>query len=303
MSRRLVFVALVLGATACASPRLDIREVGAVHVPQKGETASGRVALGLSQLARGNVGLAVESFRRALREEPSSHQAMLGLAECYLVLGKPSLARRSLEHALALRPDIPELYRALAAAAEGEGRPQEAAELRREAQLRSLAPASPPAASSLTPVALVPAPLRPPAPAPAMPPRSITVDLTLDVLRDEGPRLVRLSMGEVALVTGDKSPFDVVDRRPDSTVHAPLRILNAARVQGIAAGTRRLLAAKGIRQAEIGDWVERKERSELRFGAADRARARAVAASLPFEVMLVERAGPIVLLVGRNAAP
>lgn len=286
------FAALLLGVAGCASPKLDIRQVGAAHAPQKGETANGRVVLGLTQLALGNVGLAVESFRRALREEPDNHRAMLGLAECYLVMGKPSLARRSVEQALALRPDLPELYRALAAAAEGEGRVQEAIALRREAQVRSASPAQ----------SVQPTIARPPRQSPPAPSSSVTIDLTLHALRHKGPRLVRLSMGEVALVTKAKSPFERAGHGPDATVHAPLRILNAARVRGIAAGTRKALAAKGLSGMEIGDWVERKEHSELRFGAADRARARTVAASLPFEVKLVERAGPIVLLVGRNAA-
>ncbi|HET9355082.1 MAG TPA: tetratricopeptide repeat protein, partial [Sphingomicrobium sp.] len=104
MSRpALLAAAMLAGVAGCAAPKLEIREVGSAHVKQKGEPTSGRVALGLTQLAMGNVGLAVESFRRALREDPQSHQAMLGLAECYLQMGKPSLARRSLEQALALR--------------------------------------------------------------------------------------------------------------------------------------------------------------------------------------------------------
>lgn len=287
----LLAAALLCTAAGCATPRLDIREVGGAHVRKSGETASGRAALGLSQLALGNVGLAVESFRRALREDPRSHQAMLGLAECYLQMGKPSLARRSLEQALALRPDVPELYRALAAAAEGEGKPSEAAQLRKEAELRSAPPVAAPAMAAET------------APVSAPPESTVTVDLTLEPLRDEGPRLVRLSMGEVALVTKGGSPFDRLPRRADPTIHAPLRILNAARVQGIAAGTRKILLSKGLAPASIGDWIERKERSELRFGRSDAARARIIAASLPFEVRMVERAGPIVLLVGRNAAP
>lgn len=285
--------AVLLGAAACTSPRLEVREVGRAPAATKGSGADGRVALGLSQLAQGNVGLALESFRRAAREDAHSHSALLGLGECYLAMGKPALARRSLEQALALRPDVPELYRALAAAAEGEGKPLEAAQLRKEAELRSATPRAPATAAVAAPLR----PVEPPAPA------TVTLDLTLEPLRHKGPRLVRLSMGEVALVTKDQSPFGNAAPTADSTVHPPLRILNAARVRGIAAETRRTLALSGIPQAEIGDWIEPKDRSELRFAPSDRARARAIAARLPFAVRMVERRGPTLLLVGRDAAP
>lgn len=294
MSRvALLAAALLLGAAGCTSSKLEVREVGGVPAAPKGGGADGRVALGLSQLAQGNVGLALESFRRAAREDPNSHRALLGLGECYLAMGKPALARRSVEQALALRPDVPELYRALAAAAEGEGKPLEAAQLRKEAELRAAPPRAPAPAAMVTTARTIDAPAA----------SSVTLDLTLEPLRDKGPRLVRLSMGEVALVTKARSPFDDTAPLADSTVHPPLRILNAARVRGIAAETRRRLALNGIREAEIGDWIERKDRSELRFAPADRSRARAIAARLPFAVRMVERHGPTLLLVGRDAAP
>lgn len=296
--------ALLVGVAGCAAPKLEIREVGGAHFAQKGETATGRVALGMSQLAMGNVGLALESFRRAVREDPNSHQAMLGLAECYLQMGKPALARRSIEQALALRPDVPHLYRALAAAAEGEGKPIEAAELRKEAELRKIAPGPPPAGPVPAAVPVAVTVLQPKLPPPPPVTSSVTIDLTLAPLRHKGPRMVRLSMGEVALVTKPDSPFGgVVQRSGDSTIHAPLRILNAARIEGIAARTRTLLAARGAGTAQIGDAPQRQGHSELRFARGEGDRARKVAARLPFRVMMVERDGPMVLLVGRNAAP
>ena len=303
MRRATLFAVLLVGVAGCAAPKLEIREVGGAHVAQKGETTSGRVALGMSQLAMGNVGLALESFRRAVREDPQSHQALLGLAECYLQMGKPALARRSVEQALALRPDVPHLYRALAAAAEGEGKPIEAAQLRKEAELRTIAPGGPPAVPVPAPAAVPLAIVQPQSPrAPAA--STVTIDLTLDPLRHKGPRMVRLSMGEVALVTRPDSPFGAVAQRAnDTTIHAPLRILNAARVQGIAARTRKLLAANGAGPADIGDALRRQGHSELRFARGEGEKARRLAAKLPFPVLLVERDGPMVLLVGRNAAP
>jgi tetratricopeptide (TPR) repeat protein len=294
----MISVAAVLALSACASPKLEIREVGQAHRDLSDGTSDGRVALGLTQLAMGNVGLALETFRRASREDPQNYRALQGLAECYLQLGKPAVARRSLEQALALRPDIPELYRALAAAAEGEGKTAEAAALRREAALRanSGAPSKPvPVAPVRSTEAAVIAVKNEPAIA--------MLDLAPERSPDNGPRLVRLSLGEVALMTRRGSPFAGVRHVADTTVHAPLRILNAARVQGIAARTRSLLASKGVGGADIGDAPARRQHSELRYSKRDATRAHALANKLPFKVMLVEADGPLTLLVGRNAAP
>jgi len=298
--RRILMVsaAAVLGLSACASPQLEIREVGSAHRDLSDGTSDGRVALGLTQLAMGNVGLALETFRRAAREDPQSYRAQQGLAECYLQLGKPELARRSLEQAMALRPDVPELYRALAAAAQGEGKPAEAAALRREAAARAnpAAPVAPvlPSPVRSTESAVVAVRDEPPA---------VMASLSPEPLADKGPRLVRLSLGEVALMTRPGSPFAGVRHTADSTVHAPLRILNAARVQGIAARTRSLLASKGVGRADIGDAPDRRQHSELRYARGEAARAQTLASKLPFKVLMIERDGPLTLLVGRNAAP
>jgi hypothetical protein len=112
-----------------------------------------------------------------------------------------------------------------------------------------------------------------------------------------------LSLGEVALMTRPGSPFAGAKHVTDTTVHPPLRILNAARIQGIAARTRTLLASKGVTRADIGDAPARRKHSELRYSKSDSARAYALANKLPFKVMLVETDGPLTLLVGRNAAP
>lgn len=294
----MISAAAALGLSACASHKLEIREVGQAHRDLSDGTSDGRVALGLTQLAMGNVGLALETFRRASREDPQSYRALQGLAECYLQLGKPALARRSLEQALALRPDVPELYRALAAAAQGEGKPAEAAALRREAAARAN-PAAPTAPIPIAPVRSTEAAVI----AVKDESASAVADLAPEPSHAEGPRLVRLSLGEVALMTRAGSPFAGFKHQQDSTVHAPLRILNAARVQGIAARTRTLLASRGVGDADIGNAAGRSQHSELRYSRRDAARAQALASKLPFKVMLVERDGPLTLLVGRNAAP
>ncbi len=296
---RLLVPAMALVLAACATQGVKIREVGAVHRDTSDGTTNGRIAIGLGQLRMGNVGLALESFRRAAREDPSSAEALAAMADCYQRMGRPQLARRYLEQALALRPQEPGLYRALASVSDSEGKADEAATLRHEAALRAEGKTA--AAQRVT--VDLPA-VRPVATAPGP---SVTVDLAparpTDVAVAEGPRLVRMSMGEVMLVSRSGSPFAAapVALARNDTVHAPLRILNAARIEGIAARTRALLAAKGFKGIEIGNAPGRRMVTEIHFAPADRDRARGIASRLPYAVAMVERAGPLVLLLGRDA--
>ena len=280
--------------SGCAHEGVKVRQVGAVHADASDGTTSGRVAIGLSYLAMNNVGLALENFRRAAREDPSSAEALAGMAECYQRIGRTALARQYLEQALALRPQESGLYRALAVVSDAEGKGQEAVALRREADLRA---AGKTAAAQRVTVAL-PEPIK----ATAAPAQSVTVRLApARPAADAGPRLVRMSMGEVMLVSTTRSPFGEVRSAQADIIHAPLRVLNAARIQGIAARTRTLLASKGLTGIEIGNAPGRRPTSELRHAQADRARAQEVARRLPYAVRLVERAGPMVLLLGRDA--
>ena len=52
------------------------------------QPANVRVAEGNAQLALGNVGLAIEAYRKALREQPDNVEAMVGLATCYDRMGR-----------------------------------------------------------------------------------------------------------------------------------------------------------------------------------------------------------------------
>lgn len=295
----LLTVGAMLAVAGCASEGLQVREVGAVHRDQSDGTTNGRIAMGLAQLRLSNIGLALENFRRAAREDPSSAEALAAMADCYQRMGRTQLARRYLEQALALRPQEAGLYRALASVAESEGQGDEAEALRREAALRAEGKTA--AARQVT-IALPPA-----KPMVAAPAQAVTIDLSAArpavAPITVGPRLVRLTMGEVLLVSEDRSPFaaSAVRSAERDTIHPPLRILNGARIQGIAARTRSMLAAKGITGIAIGNAPGRRKVSEIRFGAPERARARAIAARLPYPVAMIERAGPLVLLLGADA--
>lgn len=65
-------------------------------------------SLGKMHLAAGRAGLAVQNFRTAVDEAPSSLDALNGLAAAYDSLGRHDLAARSYARALALEPNSAE---------------------------------------------------------------------------------------------------------------------------------------------------------------------------------------------------
>ena len=291
-----VLLALVAAAGGCASEgTLDIRPVG--RQAAGGETPSARILIAQGQLALGNVALALEGFRRAKRDEPGSIAALAGMAECYRQMGRIDLSRRYYEEALALAPQEPRLYVGLAGVIEGEGDSATGRSLRQEAATRAaglVPPASPavappvptPSAASVT-IALAPA-------RPAAAPRA---------------RLERLSSGEVALVTGGASPWVARAQLANArkvTVQYEKRtamvVLNAARVQGIAARTRDYLAARGFSATRIGNAPTVVAQSIIRFPDGARDRAARIAAQFSVAPRLEQAAGPLTLIVGRDAA-
>jgi hypothetical protein len=131
---------------------------------------------------------------------------------------------------------------------------------------------------------------------------------------DTGPRLERLSLGEVALVTGipiwrgqvvassKRSltvrwvPLNVASARPN------IRLLNAARRQGLAARSREYLLGRGWRKIEIGDSKDIREESVVLYPAARPALGRSLAAQFGFRARAVDKGDVFVVLLGRDAA-
>ncbi|NNC48889.1 MAG: tetratricopeptide repeat protein [Sphingomonas sp.] len=135
--KKILLTATGLGAAlaACASPTLEIRE--AKRPITEGELATeARLAEGHAMMRLGNVGLAIESYRRALRRAPHDASAHAALANAYESMGRYDLSQRYYEKALAYAPHRPELYEALAASLARQGRPIEAARVKAEALAR-----------------------------------------------------------------------------------------------------------------------------------------------------------------------
>jgi hypothetical protein len=441
-----------LVAGGCASPQTAELKIRAIpDAAAKLRPGSALLADAAGQLAIGNVGLAIEGFRKALREQPNSAEAYAGLAKCYEAMGRYDLARANYEAALALTPQDPRLLNGVAVALDQQGQ-TEAAEIARE-EAASIVPAAQPqlpqprldasapvALSSTVTVRLPPArpaqmralassvtvdlppprpvyrpapsaenplpqprmdqkaavalgstdavhstggssgqllgrmtssidfstPVRPTwTPLPSLPEANLpkprtsepaavalgstdavqapdswsarllqalasSVDLSLPLPSrtepvhqaaikpaepERGPYLERLSSGEVALVTDGRPAWRaqvVAQNRTSTTVRwvslmsaearPNIRILNAAKRQGIAAVTRNVLLDRGWRKIQIGDAAQTRDRSIVFYPASRRTLGRRLAAQFGFASQMRNDAGPLVVLLGRDAS-
>jgi len=353
---------LMLAAASCGQDgKLEIRPTPSPFA-SGAHAVSYRVAEAQAQFALGNVALALEGYRKALREDPASIDALSGLAACYDVMGRFDLSRRYHESALALAPAAAPLYTNLAASLDRQGNRAEAAAVRSEMAQRLAAAAKPAqpaplASKSATPAPAVAIDLSTPvvdrpespksaialaaaispvaAPAPAVqratlapapvaarsvtvalaPPRPASVPKIVPMAL--GPRLERLSLGEVALVTGPAPLWraQLVDRssRTATIGYRPLTqpsarwanviLLNAARSRGLAARTRSYLATRGWSRIAIGDAPKVLGASTILYPSARRASAVRLANQFGFALRHQPSAsGTLTIMLGRDAA-
>lgn len=310
-----IAIAAAAGAMAgCASNSRQV-EVRALADPAaKLGVGNERVVEARGQLALGNVGLAIEGFHAALREQPNNIEAMKGLAACYDSMGRTDLSRQYYEAALAVAPRNPTVLNAFAASADAQGNRVQAQELRSEAAQAT----APVAGAVVAPVVVAdggssvtialppPRPVAALVPMPLQPPPQAEAQVT-------GPRLQRLSLGEVALLTAGEPAWQakVVARTAQSTtVHwlalgeggrPNIRLLNAARVQGLAARTRDYLLQRGWRKIEIGDADDVRTSSLVMVPDGREGTGRSLAAQFGFRPGVLRQGEVIVMLLGRDA--
>ena len=127
----------ILAVAACGGQqgKLTIRSIGA-PLSSEAKPVPFRIAEAQAQFARGNVALALESFRKALREDPRSVEAMTGIAASYDRMGRYDLSRKHFEAALAVEPANSNVLAALAASLDQQGKSVEAAAVRGEIRQR-----------------------------------------------------------------------------------------------------------------------------------------------------------------------
>lgn len=136
------------------------------------------------------------------------------------------------------------------------------------------------------------------------------------VAEERGPRLERMSMGEIALITVPKpvwQPTTVARNDRTTTLRfVPLRqayalpvkvrLLNAARVDRLAARTRVWLAARGWRGLSIGNAQATRMRSVILYPANQRALAQRLSAQFGFPIARRASGSHMVVLLGTDAA-
>jgi hypothetical protein len=222
-------------------------------------------------------------------------------------MGRADLSRRHYEMALAVNPANTDTYSLFAQSLESQGQRDEAARVKTELAARVVAPEAPRVVPGSVPVL-------PPPPAQSVtvalaPPRSAPVAVERPVAT---LRLERLSLREVALITQPEPTWEAraVAQTATSTtirferkVQPAVTLLNAARVQGLAARARAYLASRGFVGARIGDAPAVRKQSAILFSSADAARAQRLAAQFGFELeRRGEDKGGLTILLGRDAA-
>jgi len=79
---------LVAAGCTTTTQTADIKVRAIPDAAAKLRSGSGVLAEATGQLVLGNVGLALEGFRKALREHPNSAEAYAGIAKCYEAMGR-----------------------------------------------------------------------------------------------------------------------------------------------------------------------------------------------------------------------
>jgi Tetratricopeptide repeat len=186
-------LALLAGCASHPHAELQIKPVGGQQV----RADNSALATAEMLLKHGEYALAADAYRKAIRFDPADAAGYNGLAISYDQLGRFDLSRRYYELALARAPREPKYYRNLAHSLERQGQAAESREILAQADAVEKGLAAAPQA------------------APSAPDRSLA-----EIARDgigsaakavtdfAGPRLERLSMGEVELFTkpGNAAP-------------------------------------------------------------------------------------------------
>ena len=293
---------LILAATGCASSQPELQIRAAQSSPQ-----AENVAQAETQLALGNVGTALEGFRTVIRYEPGNVRALTGIAHSYERMGRFDLTRRWYEMALAVAPENTSVLTDFAKSLDVQGNPTEAAALRAEAA--SIAQGNPPgsvtvALPQLSTTAAVRAA------------ESVTVALPApqptsgSLAQQSGPRLERLNLAEVALITRSEPVWEglLVSRTKQSATYrfVPMpptaKLLNAARYQGLAARTRERLLERGWKRIEIGDAPAIRQKTLVLYPSSQQLKAKKLATQFGFSELRRFDGQSIVVLLGRDTA-
>ncbi len=136
------------------------------------------------------------------------------------------------------------------------------------------------------------------------------------IAEERGPRTERMSTGEIALITVSKpewrSTTVASSERSTKVRFVPLRqaalgpvkvrLLNAARVDKLAARTRTWLGSRGWRGLAIGNAPATRKRSVILYPAAQREMAQRLSAQFGFPLSRRASGSHVIVLLGADAA-
>jgi len=229
----LVYAGFLLAAGCASAPQTAELKIRAIpDASAKLRPGSALLADANGQLAIGNVGLAIEGFRKALREQPNSADAYAGLARAYEAMGRSDLARSNYEAALALTPKDPVLLTGVADSMDQQGNAVAAALARREAAavVRSMPVAQPGGVGAYVPIATpvlassvtVELPAARPASAPVAPRPTVTVELPVLAQRLQGPIATPALSSSVTVALPPARPLQMMSAASTISVELPL---------------------------------------------------------------------------------
>ena len=120
MMRQAVAISLMLASAACSSAN---REVAIRPVNAEAAAATGKDAIARGQLlfSRGEYALALDAYRRAMRQDPADANALNGVAISYAAMERHDLARDYFELALARAPMDERIHRNFARSLNAQG--------------------------------------------------------------------------------------------------------------------------------------------------------------------------------------
>ena len=124
---------LISCATLAGCSTAEPVKVRAIADPSAALAHGDALAVARGQFMLGNVGLALEGFRKAQREDPYNPAVMSGIGDCYAAMGRFDIAEQSYEVALSLAPRDHELLLGLASVLERGGDFKRAKDIRDEA--------------------------------------------------------------------------------------------------------------------------------------------------------------------------
>lgn len=292
--------AFALLLAGCSTAHLvDIKPVqrGGIGVTKNAPDA---YAEAKKQLEAGRPALALEGFRRALRDSSQFVDALNGMAVAYDQLGRFDLSRRFYELALAADPTNTKVLHNIEVSARMSGPGQQLAAADGEPAFVPASKTVEVQSERVSPGEIM-VPLDEPKPvAPMRASASSDKELPVNTVEHKVSQ-ERVSPGEIVVPLDSAKSATPVQ---SSTTAERLLVLNAVGRRGQAGRMRQYLAGVGWVDARIGNTKMRLQRSVIVYPRGSRATAERLATSLPFAHRLIQgrRVSRIVLMLGRNAS-